>query len=175
MLKHLVSPKGVLLSFFDTEQFLFLKYKNFFCGEFFNFFEFRFKSSPGSSIIYYFFLSMSVQDTQFFLLLKIFFTCTATLNMPQKNFLTQLRSHSFVVTMLTLAILNIYSYFPKLKFIRSFTLSILKMVIYLCGICHKAVANKHKAICCDLCNKWVCIACNNLKEHTYSQIQLRLS
>ena len=38
------------------------------------------------------------------------------------------------------------------------------MVKFSCGICQKAVAKKVKAICCDLCNKWIHTACNNLDK-----------
>ena len=47
----------------------------------------------------------------------------------------------------------------------------LKMVKFPCGIYQKAVVTKHKAICCDLCNKWIHIGCNNLNKSTYIQIQ----
>ena len=47
----------------------------------------------------------------------------------------------------------------------------LKMVKFPCGICQKAVATKHKAICCDLFNKWIHIGCNSLNKTTYIQIQ----
>ena len=47
----------------------------------------------------------------------------------------------------------------------------LKMVKFPCGLFQKAVATKHKAICCDLCNKWIHISCNNLNKTTYIQIQ----
>ena len=40
-----------------------------------------------------------------------------------------------------------------------------------CGICQKAVGKKHNAICCDLCNKWIHIACNNLDKKTYRGLQ----
>ena len=39
------------------------------------------------------------------------------------------------------------------------------------GICQKAVATEHKAIRCDLCNKWIHIGCNNLNKTNYIQIQ----
>ena len=44
-------------------------------------------------------------------------------------------------------------------------------LIFPCGICQKAVAKRHKAICCDLCHKWVHIACNNLNKKTYQNLQ----
>ena len=47
----------------------------------------------------------------------------------------------------------------------------LKMVKFSCGICQKALATKHKAICCCLCNKWIHIGCNNLNNVPYIQIQ----
>ena len=34
------------------------------------------------------------------------------------------------------------------------------------GICLKSVGVKHKAICCDLCNKLIHIASNNLDKKT---------
>ena len=45
------------------------------------------------------------------------------------------------------------------------------MVKHPCGICQKAVANNHKAICCDICNKWIHISCNNLDRKTYIKLQ----
>ena len=45
------------------------------------------------------------------------------------------------------------------------------MVKFPCGICQKAVATKHKATCCDLCNKWIHIGCSNLNKSAYIQIQ----
>ena len=33
-----------------------------------------------------------------------------------------------------------------------------------CDISQKTVAKRHKAICCDLCDKWIHIACNNLDK-----------
>ena len=38
------------------------------------------------------------------------------------------------------------------------------MVTFPCGIWQKAVAKRHKAICCDLCDKWIRIACNNFDK-----------
>ena len=40
-----------------------------------------------------------------------------------------------------------------------------------CGICQKAVGKKHNAVCCDLCNQWIHIACNNLDKKTYKLLQ----
>ena len=45
------------------------------------------------------------------------------------------------------------------------------MVKHPCGICQKAVANTHKAIYCDICNKWIHISCNNLDRKTYIKLQ----
>ena len=44
------------------------------------------------------------------------------------------------------------------------------MVKHPCGICQKAVANNHKAICCDICNKWIHISCNNVDRKTYIKL-----
>ena len=42
------------------------------------------------------------------------------------------------------------------------------MVIkYPCGLCDKPVAKNHKAIVCDLCNKWVHCKCNNVPLTEY--------
>ena len=40
-----------------------------------------------------------------------------------------------------------------------------------CGICHKRVAKNHNAVCCDVCNQWVHISCNNITRYTYSKLQ----
>ena len=39
-----------------------------------------------------------------------------------------------------------------------------------CGICQKSVGVKHKAICGDICNRWIHVACNNLDRKTYSKL-----
>ena len=39
------------------------------------------------------------------------------------------------------------------------------------GICQKAVGKKHNAVCCDLCNEWIHIPCNNLDKKTYRLLQ----
>ena len=38
-------------------------------------------------------------------------------------------------------------------------------------ICEKAVAKKHKAVCCDVCNKWVHIGYNNINTYIYRKLQ----
>ena len=45
------------------------------------------------------------------------------------------------------------------------------VVKFTCGICQKTVGLKHKAICCDLWNTWVHIACNNLDKRKYNNLQ----
>ena len=40
-----------------------------------------------------------------------------------------------------------------------------------CGVCCKAVANNHNALCCDGCDKWVHIKCNFLNKYTYKKLQ----
>ena len=45
------------------------------------------------------------------------------------------------------------------------------MVKFLCGICQKAVGKKHNAVCCDLCNEWIQISCNNLDKKTYKLLE----
>ena len=33
-----------------------------------------------------------------------------------------------------------------------------------CDVCYKAVAKSPNAVCCDSCNLWVHIKCNNLTK-----------
>ena len=40
-----------------------------------------------------------------------------------------------------------------------------------CNICEKNVASNHNAICCDICNKWVHIFCNNISSYYYRKLQ----
>ena len=37
----------------------------------------------------------------------------------------------------------------------------------LCSKYNRAVAKNHKAVQCDICDKWVHIACKNLNKNTY--------
>ena len=39
---------------------------------------------------------------------------------------------------------------------------------YSCAVCKKSVLNQHKAICCDHCNQWVHIKCNDLNDIDYN-------
>ena len=40
-----------------------------------------------------------------------------------------------------------------------------------CGVCYKAVAKNHSAVCCNSCNLWVHIKCNNLTKFCYRKLQ----
>ena len=40
-----------------------------------------------------------------------------------------------------------------------------------CNICTKSVNNNHKAILCDLCDKWVHIKCNKFDKKDYTEFQ----
>ena len=40
-----------------------------------------------------------------------------------------------------------------------------------CSICPKNVAKNHNAVCCDICNLWVCIKCNNITKYCYRKLQ----
>ena len=40
-----------------------------------------------------------------------------------------------------------------------------------CGVCYKAVAKNHNAVCCDSCNLWVHKKCNNLTKFCYRKMQ----
>ena len=45
------------------------------------------------------------------------------------------------------------------------------VVKFPCGIYQKAVGKKHNAVCCDLCNECIHIACNNLHKNNYKLLQ----
>ena len=40
-----------------------------------------------------------------------------------------------------------------------------------CGVYSKTVANHHKELCCDSCDKWVYIKCNFLNKMTCKKLQ----
>ena len=40
-----------------------------------------------------------------------------------------------------------------------------------CSICPKNVAKNHNAVCCDICNLWVHIKCNNITKYCYRKLQ----
>ena len=44
------------------------------------------------------------------------------------------------------------------------------VVPFPCLKCNRAVAKNHKAVQCDICDKWVHIACNNLNTYTYKKL-----
>ena len=39
------------------------------------------------------------------------------------------------------------------------------------NICENFFASNHNAICCDICNKWVHISCNNISRYCYRKLQ----
>ena len=39
-----------------------------------------------------------------------------------------------------------------------------------CGICYKAVAKNQNTVCCDRCNLWAHIKCNNLTNFCYRKL-----
>ena len=45
------------------------------------------------------------------------------------------------------------------------------MIEFPCGICGKAVGNNHRAIECDICQKWIHIKCNKYDKNDYSFYQ----
>ena len=45
------------------------------------------------------------------------------------------------------------------------------MIEFPCGVCTKAVAKNHKAVCCDVCQKWIHIKCNKLDKNDYRYLQ----
>ena len=40
-----------------------------------------------------------------------------------------------------------------------------------CGISETTVVANHNAICCDICNKWVHISCNNITRYCDRKLQ----
>ena len=47
------------------------------------------------------------------------------------------------------------------------------VVQFPCLKCNRAVAKNHKAVQCDICDKWIHRACNNLNTHTYEKLRKR--
>ena len=45
------------------------------------------------------------------------------------------------------------------------------MIANRCGVCSKTVAFNHKAIICDICQKWIHIGCNKLDDKDYKYFQ----
>ena len=45
------------------------------------------------------------------------------------------------------------------------------VVQFPCLKCNRAVAESHKAVQCDICDKWVYIACNNLNTYMCKKLQ----
>ena len=45
------------------------------------------------------------------------------------------------------------------------------LVQFPCLKCNRAVAKNHKAVQCDICDKWVQIACNNFNTNTYKKLK----
>ena len=45
------------------------------------------------------------------------------------------------------------------------------MVKFPCLVCEKAVGTNDNAVCCDMCDRWVHIYCNNICKKTYRDLQ----
>ena len=45
------------------------------------------------------------------------------------------------------------------------------VVQFPCLKCNRTVAKNHKAVQCDICDKWIQIACNNLNTYIYKKLQ----
>ena len=39
------------------------------------------------------------------------------------------------------------------------------------GICKKTAAANYNAACCDICNKWIHISCDNITRYCYRKLQ----
>ena len=46
------------------------------------------------------------------------------------------------------------------------------MVNFSCSVCEKPVGINHEAVCCDKCNKWIHIRCNNICKKTYRSLKI---
>ena len=46
-----------------------------------------------------------------------------------------------------------------------------QMIKFSCQVCEKLVATNHNTICCDICDSWGHIHCNNIFKQTYKQLQ----
>ena len=53
----------------------------------------------------------------------------------------------------------------------TFTPSGYMVVRFSCLKCNRAVAKNNRAVQCNICDKWVHIACNNLNTYTYKNLQ----
>ena len=40
-----------------------------------------------------------------------------------------------------------------------------------CNLCSKPVAKNHRALCCDICDQWVHIKCNNISPSDYELLK----
>ena len=45
------------------------------------------------------------------------------------------------------------------------------MANYPCSVCSKNVNDKHRAICCNICDQWVHIRCNMLDAKDYTEMK----
>ena len=45
------------------------------------------------------------------------------------------------------------------------------MVHFPCSVCEKPVGINHEAVCCEKCNKWILIRCNNICKKTYRSLK----
>ena len=53
----------------------------------------------------------------------------------------------------------------------TFTPSGYMVVRFSCLKCNRTVAKNNRAVQCNICDKWVHIACNNLNTYTYKNLQ----
>ena len=47
------------------------------------------------------------------------------------------------------------------------------MINFPSSVCEKPVGINHEAVCCDKCNKWVHIRCNDICKKTYRCLKER--
>ena len=45
------------------------------------------------------------------------------------------------------------------------------MANFPCSVCEKPVGINHEVVCCDKCNKWIHIRCNNICKKTYRSLK----
>ena len=48
-------------------------------------------------------------------------------------------------------------------------------VKYPCNLCCKPVAKNHRALCCDICDQWVHVKCNNVSPDDYELLKSSVS
>ena len=107
--------------------------------------------------------------------ITIIFAVTVSICYINEFFKTKLRTISVLFLFFSLAavclqfVSQLFRNLQNNRVIRSpyYTL----MVEFPCLVCDKHVATNHTPVCCDLCDKWVHIYCNNICKNTYQKLK----